>query len=84
MFNKSNEFREYSSVYIEEFLGGWLIQGKHLHSGDLKALLKNDINDLSSFSIGNSVWLYDAASAGREVAGRPYIRGEEVIGLSLP
>ena len=59
----ADELGDHSLVHLEELLGRWLIEGEHLHGGDLESLLKDHVDNLSSEAIVDNMRLDDAAGA---------------------
>jgi len=63
MINHSNEFRQNSLIHLEEFFCCRFINREHLHSRDLKSLLKNHIDNLSSKTLCDNMGLDNTACA---------------------
>ena len=63
LLDHANKLREYTLIYLEEFLGRWHVEREHLHWRNFIAFLEDHINDSSGVALLDSVRLDDAAGA---------------------
>ena len=79
----THELRDHTFVYFEKFLCCWLIQGEHLHGGDLKSLLKDHVDHLTCETLRNNMGLDNAAGAVVESCGGAERLSEELSSFLL-
>ena len=76
LFNHSDKLRENTFVNLEEFLGCWFVQRKHLHRRNFISFLEDHVDDLTGVTLLDGVGLDDAAGAIIECGGWAELFGE--------